>query len=47
MCFIYKSDLNGILENGSCQRTNGQIYINGIINPEIFDKYIPMDKTLC
>ena len=47
MCYIYNSASNGSLENDSCQRTNGQIYINGIITSENVGEYIPMGKTLC
>ena len=47
MCCIYNAALNGITDNGSCQFTNGQMYITGILTPENVDEYIPMEKTLC
>ena len=46
MYCIYNTALTGIIDNDSYQRTNSQIYINGILTPENIDDYIPMEK-LC
>ena len=43
---ISNNALNRSLDNESCQRTNDQIYINGILTPENVEEYITM-KKLC